>query len=136
MIKLANNSTDNSAGYKSKISDLNNQLTLIGHTDLGEKKIDFFKFMHYSHGFNHFHIHTLYHRHYLQSPRQSNYHNLLVLTRVHFKTTGIQCLCTFYCIYMYTQSATSRLAGQTSCQIIAVHLLSSIHVLFAVGILF
>ena len=30
MIKLANNSADNSAGYKSKISDLNNQLTLIG----------------------------------------------------------------------------------------------------------
>ena len=30
MIKLVNNSTDNLAGYKSKISDLNNQLTLIG----------------------------------------------------------------------------------------------------------
>ena len=27
-------------------------------------------FMHYSHGFNHFHIHPLYHRHYLQSRRQ------------------------------------------------------------------
>ena len=27
--------------------------------------------------FNHFHIHPLYHRHYLQSPLQSNYHNLL-----------------------------------------------------------
>ena len=82
--------------------------------------------MHYSHGFNHFHIHPLYHHHYLQSPRQSYYHNLLVLTWVHLKTTGIQCLCTFYCIY--TQSAPSRLAGQTSCQIIVVHLLSSIHV--------
>ena len=90
------------------------------------KKIDFFNFMHYSHGFNHFHIHPLYHRHYLQSPRQSNYHNLLVLTGVHLKTTGIHCLCTFYCIY--TQSAPSRLGGQTSCQIIAVHLISSIHV--------
>ena len=30
MIKQANNSTDNSDGYKSKIRDLNNQLTLIG----------------------------------------------------------------------------------------------------------
>ena len=37
-----------------------------------------------SNGFNHFHIHPLYHRHYLQSPRQSNYHNLLVLTWVHY----------------------------------------------------
>ena len=61
MIKLANNSTDISAGYKSKINDLNNQLTLIG-----VKKIDFFNFMHYSHDFNHFHIHPLYHRYYLQ----------------------------------------------------------------------
>ena len=43
---------------------------------------------------------------------------------MHLKTTGIQGLCTFYCIY--THSAPSRLAGQTSCQIIAVHLLSSI----------
>ena len=33
MIKLANNSTDNSAGYKSKVTDLNHQLTLIGYTD-------------------------------------------------------------------------------------------------------
>ena len=33
MIKLANNGTDNSAGYKSKINDLNNQLTLIGYTE-------------------------------------------------------------------------------------------------------
>ena len=82
--------------------------------------------MHYSHGFNHSHIHSLYHCHYLQNSRQSNYHYILVLTRVHLKTTGIQGLSTFYCIY--TQSAPSRLAGQTSCQIIAVHLLSSIHV--------
>ena len=33
MIKLANNGTDNSAGYKSKISDLNNQLALIGYKE-------------------------------------------------------------------------------------------------------
>ena len=39
--------------------------------------------MHYSHGFNHFHIHPLYHHHYLQSPRQSNYHNLLFLSLSH-----------------------------------------------------
>ena len=33
MIKLANNGTDNSAGYKSKISDLNIPLTLIGYKE-------------------------------------------------------------------------------------------------------
>ena len=33
MIKLANNGTDNSAGYKSQISDLNNQLALIGYKE-------------------------------------------------------------------------------------------------------
>ena len=33
MIKLANNGTDYSAGYKSKISDLNNQLTLTGYKE-------------------------------------------------------------------------------------------------------
>ena len=33
MIKLANNGTDNSGGYKSKISNLNNQLTLIGYKE-------------------------------------------------------------------------------------------------------
>ena len=59
MIKLANNGTDNSAGYKSKISDLNNQRI---------KNIDIFNFMHYSHGFNPSYIHSLYHRHYLQNP--------------------------------------------------------------------
>ena len=85
-------------------------------------------FMHYSHGFNHFHIHPLYHRHYLQSPVNQIItiywflHECIIL-----KTTGIQGLCTLYCIY--TQPAPSRLAGQTSCQIIAVHLLSSILVL-------
>ena len=33
MIKLANNGTDNSAGYKSKISELNNPLTLIEYKE-------------------------------------------------------------------------------------------------------
>ena len=33
MIQLANNGTDNSAGYKSKISDLNSLLTLIGYKE-------------------------------------------------------------------------------------------------------
>ena len=33
MIKLANNGTDNSTGYKSNVSDLNNQLTLIGYKE-------------------------------------------------------------------------------------------------------
>ena len=33
MIKLANNGTDNSAGYKSIISDFNNQLALIGYKE-------------------------------------------------------------------------------------------------------
>ena len=33
MIKLANNDTDYSARYESKINDLNNQLTLIGYKE-------------------------------------------------------------------------------------------------------
>ena len=83
---------------------------------------------------NHFILHSpLYRHHSLQSRRQSCCHKtdsyMLANISVHLQHTGIKVLCTLYCIYM--QSAPSRLAGQAntaSSQLLAVHLLSSIHV--------
>ena len=114
-------------GCAKRILLVSNQVTPI---DLLLRILISFNFKPYHHRRNHLYLHTLYRRHSLITPCQlycyitDSY--MLANIPVHLKHTGIQGLCTLYCIY--TQSAPSRLAGQAFCQLLGVHLLSSIHV--------
>ena len=74
--------------------------------------------MHYSYDFNHFHIHPLYHRHYLQSPRQSNYHNLLVLNNMsafenHWHSVPLHILLHLHTISSITTSGSNILSNNS-----------------------